>query len=47
MNDNYCMIESNVDIIVNLLKNIDMHEAVRKQIIERLNSISDLAYDMQ
>jgi hypothetical protein len=47
MNDNYCMIESNVDIIVNLLKNTDMHEAVRKQIIERLNSISDLAYDMQ
>lgn len=47
MNDNYCMIESNIDIIVNLLKNVDMHEDVRKQIIERLNSISDLAYDMQ
>lgn len=47
MNDNYCMIETNIDIIVNLLKNVDMHEDVRKHIIERLNTISDLAYDMQ
>jgi hypothetical protein len=42
------MIESNIDIIVGMLNNNPNISVETKQaIIERLNTISDLAYDMQ
>lgn len=47
MNENYLKIETNIDIIVGLLnQNPNIPDETKKIIIDRLNDISNVSYEM-
>lgn len=46
MNDNYIKVESNIDIIVTLLNSSNIPAETKTAIIERLNEISNIVYEM-